>query len=224
MNFILRKIRDAVDKAGGVLYFLTFEDRYEDVKHILDGYLIPGGRDVNPAFYNQANIDSDFDEKCSKLRHAHCSDFMAQGDKDMPILGVCYGIQFLNVYYGGTLIQMIDNSYDHHGDIRPVTVTENSHLHKATNLLTVGGVCYHHQGIDQVGKGLKVTGVDEQDGSIHSLEHEGEDRKIMSVLWHPESTIGEDGQRESSNQAIFDYFVDLAKQYRSQKLQKYPPK
>ena len=74
------------------MWVLTYSDRYEDVKDIIDGYLIPGGRDINPENYGQQNTHSKFNEIEAKLRYDHVSDFLSNGNQKMPILGICFGL------------------------------------------------------------------------------------------------------------------------------------
>ena len=59
--FIYKRVKEAIERGGGRIYILKFSDRYDDVKHIIDGMLIPGGRDFDPATYGKENKGSNFD-------------------------------------------------------------------------------------------------------------------------------------------------------------------
>jgi putative glutamine amidotransferase len=134
--------------------------------------------------------------------------------KDLPILGICWGMQFLNVYFGGDLVQHLEN-FEEHYKKRRMTVLKDSMLYEAVGS-TVLGNCYHHQGIDKIGEGCVVTALDDSCKIPHALENRSDGREIMSVIWHPESTcIDESGTtiQEGSLQ-ICSYFIQKCIKYK----------
>lgn len=81
------------------------------------------------------------------------------------------------------------------------------------------GVCYHHQNIEKLAPNLRATSWDVEDGTIHSIEYKGCDRKIFGVLWHPEICINRavDDSDFKNNSAIFKLFLEQAVKYKSSK-------
>lgn len=205
---IVKAIKDRIEVAGGQLYILTFQDRVKDYGHLIDGYFIPGGRDINPSYYGEENNGSRFHEIESKLRWDHLSDMIENLDHKIPIFAVCMGMQFLNCYFGGTLHQELENSEEHHATIRRVNAINGSHLYKAVGKTITGGICFHHQGIKNLSNLFTVTGYDQIDQTIHAIEYIGGNRIIFSVIWHPEFEI-DDEELRSDSKAIFTYFLDL---------------
>ena len=86
------------------MYVVKFEDTMEDLVDKVDAIIIPGGRDLDPELYGEENTASNFDKVDAKLRWDHCSDKIINAPKSLPILGVCYGYEFLHCYYGGKMI------------------------------------------------------------------------------------------------------------------------
>ena len=76
---------------------------------VIDGLVIPGGRDLNPKFYNQETQGSNIEEDSLK-RYPFMKQLYEELSKDIPVLGICWGFQFLNVVHGGTLNQHISDS------------------------------------------------------------------------------------------------------------------
>ena len=97
-----------------------------------------------------------------------------------------------------------------------MVVAPGSKLEKALKGAQLVGQCYHHQGIGKIPACLKVTCWDEEDKYPHALEYNGDERNIIAVLWHPESTY-RDTRVESLDKAnilLFSYFFDQCRQYK----------
>jgi putative glutamine amidotransferase len=132
-------------------------------------------------------------------------------DRRMPILGICRGIQMINVKFGGTLIQDIPSDTELERDHRQrgsraelthtVTVTEP----ESALAGVVTGSCrvnsLHHQAIKRVGRGLKVTAHSE-DGLVEAVESAEDYPFLMAVQWHPEELVDHPEQRK-----IFEQFI-----------------
>ncbi len=154
---------------------------------LIDGVLLTGGTDVSPALYNQTR-DSKTDEP-DDARDAMERILLAGAfEADIPFLAICRGLQFLNVYCGGTLHQHIE------GHSRPGV--ENAHyagVLAATRLAAIVGAgthavnSRHHQAVDRPGEGLVVSAWAE-DGIVEGLEFPGL-RFAVAVQWHPEDRI-----------------------------------
>ena len=175
-----------------------------DVLGDLDGLVLSGGGDVDPARYGQAavpqvyGVDGARDEwELALLRHVSPS---------LPVLAICRGAQILNVAAGGTLVQHID---DGHRDrmrsrevVHDVVVEEGTRLHEAVGVDVLGVNTLHHQAVDVVGRGLHVTAT-AVDGTVEGLEPD-DDRPLLAVQWHPELLPG------TAHEGLFRWLVDAA--------------
>ena len=218
---IIKYYRDVVEMHGGKLIVLSFDCQVEDYKDSIDGWIIPGGRDVDPKNYGQQNTSSKFDPVEAEKRWRFCKRFLEGSHPQMPIFGVCFGFEVLNCLMGGDLIQNIPKPRSHY-EVRRCKIKPESKLEKATNVQQMNTVCYHHQGIGKLAPCFEATSWDIEDGLIHSLEYKGSDRNIHAVLWHPESCYeGETiANHDKNNLAILRYFFNDCKAYYEKKSQK----
>lgn len=185
---------EAVENAGGVPLILPIISDKNAIKLQLgniDGLIISGGYDVNPLIYGE--------EPAQKLGFI----YPARDEYDInvieaalelkkPILGICRGIQILNVFFGGTLYQdleLIDGCFIKHlQSSTPDTVGHTVNIEKETRLFTILGSkavtnSFHHQAIKELAPGLKISAKSE-DGIIEGIE--SENGLIMGIQWHPE--------------------------------------
>lgn len=149
-----------------------------------DGLLLPGGGDISPVFYHRKNRGSTnicISEDIVQLLMFHR--FMEQ---KKPILGICKGMQIINVALGGTLIQALPTASSHawhKGDrYHTTTITNDSLLSSLYGNCMVTGSA-HHQAVCTLGTSLKAT-QHSHDGVIEGIEHEC--LPILGVQWHPE--------------------------------------
>lgn len=149
-----------------------------------DGLLLPGGGDISPVFYHRRNRGSTnicISEDIVQLLMFHR--FMEQ---KKPILGICKGMQIINVALGGTLIQALPTASSHawhNGDrFHPTTITTGSLLSFLYGTCMITGSA-HHQAVCTLGNGLKAV-QHAHDGVIEAIEHES--LPILGVQWHPE--------------------------------------
>jgi gamma-glutamyl-gamma-aminobutyrate hydrolase PuuD len=181
---------DAVLRAGGVPVLLPSDPALADMVDRLDAVVLSGGADVQPSRYG-AEPDPRTGAPRPDRDAAELAVLARALDLGIPVLGVCRGIQVLNVGLGGTLHQHIPDGTGHTGhNPRPgvygtveVELEPGSRAHRA-----VGGQvsvqCHHHQGLDRLADGLVVTGL-AQDGTIEAVELA--DREfVLGVQWHPE--------------------------------------
>jgi len=163
------------------------------------GLLLPGGGDICPALYGQPNRGSDsWDEERDGLELELTERFLRLG---RPILGICRGLQVVNVALGGSLAQHIDGHSRREGrDSRHVVEAEPGSLAERLwgGRFTVNSA--HHQAADRPGAGLRVTARAE-DGTAEALEHET--LPVWAVQWHPERLPPELGD----GGALFRYFL-----------------
>ncbi|UQA96405.1 gamma-glutamyl-gamma-aminobutyrate hydrolase family protein [Streptomyces halobius] len=152
----------------------------------LDGLVIAGGADVDPARYgaepHPRTGPPSLDRDAWELALIEAA--LADG---VPMLGICRGMQLLNVALGGTLVQHLDGHagppgvFDHH-DVKPVPGT----LLGATLPEPVSVPTYHHQAVDRLGSGLLASAYAE-DGTIEALELPDARGFTLAVQWHPEA-------------------------------------
>lgn len=173
-----------------------------------DGLLIPGGDDVDPKQYGQEK--SPLCGKQNPLRDrldpALLKAFLPTGK---PILGICRGMQMLNVHLGGTLHQDIKSmqtvchqqAKKRAQPIHPVTVTENTRLHSILGCDQLSVNTLHHQAVDALGQGLAVTARSD-DGIAEAIELQAHPF-CLAVQWHPEMLA----RRFPAHHAILAAFV-----------------
>ena len=162
----------------------------------LDGLLLTGGADVNPARYEQAMAGSDeVDDARDELEIRLLREALAS---DVPVLAICRGVQLLNVACGGTLIQHLDSTEVHrqkpqnaepgrHPSAHPVWVGPNTRLAEIIGAGAHDVNSRHHQAIENLGQGLIVSAI-AKDGVIEAIEKPG-GAFAVAVQWHPEDRI-----------------------------------
>ncbi|MET9314807.1 gamma-glutamyl-gamma-aminobutyrate hydrolase family protein [Kribbella sp. NPDC003505] len=183
---------DAVVAAGGVPLLLPPVGTDPSVLDVLDGLIIAGGCDVDPSSYAAVPHPETVDTRVDRDQHEAVL-IQAALDRDLPLLAICRGLQMLNVTLGGTLHQHLPDlvAHDEHRPSPAVFGAVEAKTEPGT--LTAGilgesalGSCYHHQAIDTVASGLKVT-ARADDGTIEAAEVEGH-TFALGVQWHPEET------------------------------------
>lgn len=205
----------ALRRAGGqeaVLHPFPIDE--VDAKELLrrfDGLLLLGGGDIHPSIYGQETHPRTYGVSTDRDSF-EISLVQAARSAGVPVLAVCRGLQVLNVALGGTLHQHIANpdSKVHHGfdsdeewSMHPVTIASDSALCEVMGGTSANCSSHHHQAIDGLGDGLKIS-AHAEDGVIEAVETE--DCKILGVQWHPEMTAAED----PAQQSLFDWLVRQA--------------
>lgn len=176
------------------------------------GIILLGGSDINPDLYGGETFEGvDYDDKRDAMERDYIRLSM---EKKIPILGICRGMQMINVILGGSLYQNISDIFDDFlptrstlGKIfarRQVTITQGTKLHaimKHRNLYKVNSL--HHQGINELGKGLRSSAV-EKNGLIQAIEIEdGKSHPfLIGVQWHPEYIL-----HHRSSRRLFGAFL-----------------
>jgi putative glutamine amidotransferase len=198
----------AVAEAGGVPLLIPPMADANAVAGLIQGWLIPGGGDFDGALFGQpTHPEADLaDPKRTSSEMALYRVVPAS----MPVLGICYGCQILNILYGGDLQQHLPDvlGHDAHrsGEPQAALVEANSRLAQAVGQLEVFGKTYHHQAIDRVGDGLRVV-ARHKDGTVEAVE--ALDRPwLVGVQWHPERTL-----EDPATQRLFRAFVTAATEY-----------
>jgi putative glutamine amidotransferase len=198
--FIQRTYVAAVARAGGLVLVLPPTDDEPAVDPLLDridALLLAGGADIDPATYG-ATADPHTTGTWPERDRFEVA--LARGalEREMPVLGVCRGMQLLNVARGGTLLQHLPDvlGHDQHrttpgvfGD-HEVRLASGSLAARAAGAERTTVKSHHHQGIDRLGEGLVATGWSEPGDVIEAIELPDHPSYVLGVLWHPE----EDGE------------------------------
>lgn len=186
-NFYLNKyFKDIFEKLNVLMFPVSSDTQLETVVDICDGLLVTGRKiDVNPKYYGEEAIkatnlkdyklEDELDFSLIKLFHK----------SNKPILGICGGIQSINVCFGGNLYQDIQNhSTKEELKMHLINIEKDSFLEKCykTNKIEVNS--FHHQAIKKVAPNFKVTATSE-DGIIEAIEY----NNILGVQWHPEQMM-----------------------------------
>lgn len=195
-------------RAGAQILWIDMQDPdIAEKTRACDGLLLPGGDDIDPSRYGAQRH-----EKCGKssaLRdEAEWKMLEAFLPTGKPILGICRGCQFLNVYLGGTLHQHIDGHSDFKSRAKgrhKVHIEPDSKLHipVASNEIQVNSL--HHQAVANLGKGLFVSARAE-DSTVEAIEL-ADHPFCVAVQWHPEHL----SCHRADQQKLFDHFVSLCK-------------
>ena len=187
----------AVQRAGGIAVLLP-PDRaaLEDPDPLLDpldGLILAGGVDVGPANYGAGH--GPHTDAPHELRDAVELALARRAlERDLPLLGICRGMQVINVAAGGTLHQHLPEVVGHEGHRETLGVFTDHAVRLAEGSLAARAAgehlhatkSHHHQGVDAVGEGFVVTGWSELDDLPEAIEHPGR-RFALGVQWHPEA-------------------------------------
>ena len=211
--WMLPGYHDMLFASGAIPVDIPFGTTREDTKQLLglcDGLLLTGGQDVDPCLYGE--VPEAECRECSSLRDEHDKLLLQTAlELDLPILGICRGIQFVNAYFGGTLWQDLPSQrlYGEEHCMKPpydcvkhsVEVLEGSPLAEAVGSGMMGVNSYHHQAVRTLASCLEAMAFSE-DGLIEAL-HCPDRAFLWAVQWHPELSWRKDARQL----AICDAFV-----------------
>lgn len=206
----------AIQQAGGIPVVIP---AYEDLSFVeelisrLDGVLLSGGGDLDPTLYDcrpNAHLGS-VSPRRDAAEIAIARHVLRETDK--PLLGICRGVQVMNVAMGGSLyIDLPDEGklahalsmYPRHQVSHEIDVREKTHLAKAMGVGKRYVNSFHHQAVKELAEGFTVSAYSEPDAVIEAIELPGE-RFVVGVQWHPEELTA----REEAKQ-LFRNFVTAA--------------
>jgi putative glutamine amidotransferase len=205
-----RNYVEAVQGAGGLALMIPpdpslVEDPVE-VLELIDGLMLAGGVDIDPASYGEPRHE----ETTSTVPERDVFELAllrAAIARELPVLGICRGMQLINVAHGGTLFQHLPERFGHHEHCRvagsfddadhDVLLAEGSLVAQIVGGTSHATKSHHHQGVDRLGEGLVVTGTSAIDGLPEALELDGQVAEhaadgasrpfLLGVQWHPEA-------------------------------------
>lgn len=216
----LPQYEDAVRQAGGEPVRVELDQPPAQVSKLVeqcDAVLLPGSRaDVDPKKYDAP-------------RHAKTNPADAKRDtvdwllledayrSRKPILGICYGLQSLNVFRSGSLVQHIESPINHSAGgkaekAHTVEVDARSHLAEilgAGHPIAVNSS--HHQSADAAGKDLRIVAHSPSDRVVEALEGTAPDHFVLAVQWHPERSVNEGPEVSEPARKIFHAFIEAAR-------------
>lgn len=211
----------AIETSGGQPVRILLDVTPEAVMKVIESchaVLLPGSKaDVDPAKFGEPRHPK---TAASDAKRDTVDELLLQDAYNMrkPILGICYGLQILNVYQSGNLLQHIESPVNHEAGrqvkvAHEVEVESNSRLGKILDgtepkgpvLIPVNSS--HHQAAGNViGDGLTVVARCPTDQTIEALEGTSPDHFVLAVQWHPERSFDDDPH----SQAIFRALIDAA--------------
>jgi putative glutamine amidotransferase len=194
-----RNYLDAVQRAGGLALMLPVDpllsENPGEALEKIDGLILAGGADIDPSYYGEP-------------AHAHTVGTVPERDafeialvrgaieRDLPVLGICRGMQLINVALGGTLHQHLPELLEHsehrrvlgsfEGAAHDVNLCAGSLAARVIGERTHTSKSHHHQGVDRLGEGLVVSGISAIDSLTEAIELPGR-RFVLGVQWHPEA-------------------------------------
>ena len=196
----------SIDRAGGepvILFPASAEGAAAQVGRV-DAVVLPGGSDVDPALYGQDPHETYSPADYEGQDAFELAVIAACLDQDVPLLAICRGLQLLNVGRGGSLVQHLDpGAVGHRGEVHSVETQDGSLLHRTVGAVAIQASSYHHQAVDVLGSGLRVTARAE-DGVVEAIELPG--AEVLAVQWHPEDLAATSG----TDHALFTWVVERA--------------
>ncbi len=207
---------EAILHVGGIPLLVPMKQTKEGLERIVelaDGFLFAGGCDITPEYFGQTVLNSSVE--CQPVRDVMERDAYELIRKTKkPVLGICRGIQALNVFHGGTLYQDIPTqcptTVSHRQTLSSYEPTHRVNIKKGSLLYDILGTdsvmtnSHHHQSVMDIGVGLEVCGICE-DGIIEAL-YAPDHPYLMLVQWHPEF-----GYDRDENKRLFNTFVTSCK-------------
>lgn len=216
---------DGINEAGGLPIIFPFSADRQEIDQLLgfcDGILMTGGHDVSPELYHEEPMEN-LVECCEKRDGLEKIVLEKALEDDVPVLGICRGIQFINAALGGTLFQDIPLQHpsetDHHQkapyDIpaHEVTIAKGSPVHNCLSITQLPVNSLHHQAVRELAPKLEAMACS-PDGLVEAVHMPGK-RFLWAVQWHPEFSYKSD----DNSRKIFKAFVDAAGQYRCARMQ-----
>lgn len=217
-DFVRTTYVDAVRQAGGIPVLLANVDESVALFPQLDGLLLTGGGDFDPKTFGAEDRGTDWSGVSPERDRSELAFLAEANQRNMPVFGICRGLQAMTVGFGGSLIQDIpsarpDSTLGHSQKVAREEVTHEVAIQPGSRVAEIIGETqvavnsFHHQAIDQVPTGFDVAAT-APDGIVEAIEHPG-DRFLVGVQWHPEDLVG----GHEAARRLFKHFVDACAAY-----------
>jgi len=209
----------AVEMAGGESVRIPLDPPPSEVMKLIercDAVLLPGSKaDVDPSKYGASRHA---ETAAADARRDTVDELLLQDAYNMrkPVLGICYGLQTLNVYRTGTLLQHIESPVNHAAgrkvpvahavEIDPGSILGDI-VAEASGKLVIPVNSSHHQAADVIGDGLRAVARSPQDNIVEAVEGTSPDHFVLAVQWHPERSV----QDDEPSRAIFRALIQAAR-------------
>ncbi|MDP9192092.1 MAG: gamma-glutamyl-gamma-aminobutyrate hydrolase family protein [Acidobacteriota bacterium] len=220
--FVYLTYVDSLRRAGAVPVLIPPQpENAAELVEGLDGILLAGGEDCDPELYGQERHEKVVDLMDTRRQSNDLTLAKIARDRGIPTLGICLGLQMMNVAGGGTLVQDIESGVEteiQHASMPEDRVRHDVIIEQGTKLASIVPAAElnvnssHHQAVGTVAEGLRIT-AHAPDGIVEGLE-DPKHPFYIGVQWHPEDMAG-----EGSASTLFGAFVDAARQYAEQKHQ-----
>jgi putative glutamine amidotransferase len=209
----------AIHRAGGLAVMIPpdpeFEREPDQVLDLIDGLILAGGNDIDPSAYG-AEPHPETNGTVPERDQSELALARRAWERDMPVLGICRGMQLLNVARGGTLLQHLPDEVGHadhrinpgsfDGADHDVQLDPESLAARAAGEEVHVTKSHHHQGVDIVGEGLRVTGHSALGDELPEAVEAPDRRFVLGVQWHPEA---------DETSTVIGALVQQARDYRS---------
>jgi len=221
-NRALPQYEKAVEDAGGQPIRIPLDQTPAEAMKLIsrcDGVLLPGsGADVDPAKYG---AERDPQTAPSDPKRDTVDELLLQDAYNMrkPVLAICYGLQILNVYRSGTLVQhipeflpadkraLIDHAIGRKIEYaHEVVIDPQSKLAEIAGASEIRANSSHHQSAGEIGDSLRIVARCKEDGIVEALEGTSPEHFVLAVQWHPERTTN-----DAPSRAIFLSLVEAAR-------------
>ncbi len=223
-NRAIPQYERAVEMAGAVPVRIDLSPSATEISKLIqdcDGLLLPGSNaDVDPEKFGAARSVR---TAAPDARRDEVDDLLLRDayQHHKPILGICYGLQSLNVFLGGSLIQHIPDFLpeDRHARVnheagKNVAVAHTVNIDDDSQLARIVGVrnklpvnSSHHQSAEKIGNGLRLVARCAEDGIVEAVEGIAPDHFVLAVQWHPERSV----ERDEPSRAIFRALIEAAR-------------
>jgi putative glutamine amidotransferase len=189
----------AIQRAGGLAVMIPPDAHYQEdagpALDVIDGLILAGGNDVDPAEYG-AQPHAETRNTVPERDRSELALARGAVERDMPVLGICRGMQVMNVAFGGTLTQHLPDEVGHErhranpgsfeDSDHEVRLTDGSLAAQAAGETVHNTKSHHHQGVEAVAEQFEVTGYSSLDGLPEAIEAP-DCRFVLGVQWHPEA-------------------------------------
>lgn len=208
---------NGIEQAGGIPIMLPLTSDEDDLQQMvreLDGFLFTGGQDISPNLYAEKTTPM-CGQRCKERDAMEAVLFRLVYETDKPLLGICRGIQSINVIMGGTLYQDLPSEHPssivhcqhppYDVPIHTVSILPESPLYELLHKKTLMVNSYHHQAVKMLAPKLSVMATSE-DGLVEAV-YVPYKQFIWGIQWHPEFSC----MTDESSRDIFSEFIQRAK-------------